>query len=130
MWERVQLALTLLLLAALGALVGLYGAFLVPDRVAGVYWVGVTVTGVGNLALTTGGAWGTGRAAGAVAPTLGWLLAAYVTGTTRPTGGLVVPSSVPDVPGLGTAGSLFLLVGVVAAGAGIGYAVRHRRPQR
>lgn len=127
MWARAQFGATLAVLAALGALTGLYGAFLVPAQVAGYYGLGVAVTVVANLALTTLGAWGTGSTLGAIAPACAWAVVAYLAGSTRPTGGLVVPGGAPGVPGLGTAGSLYLLVGVVAAGIGIGLAPRLKR---
>lgn len=130
MRERLQLGAALVLLAALGALTGLYGAFLVPDRIFGAYGLGVAVTAVANLVLTIGGGWGTGSIFGAISPAVGWVVVALSAGSSSSSGSLIVPGSAPGVPGLGTAGSLYLLVGVVTAGVGIGLVPRLRRGRR
>ena len=110
---------TLVALFLLGAMLGLYGAFLVPTRLLGTYGWALLVAAIGNLATTVGGGWGTRSVAGAVAPGVGWLAVVLVAGFGRPEGDLVIPSSVATQPGLGTTGSLFLLTGVVAAGIGV-----------
>lgn len=122
---RVLNVATLVVLFLLGAMLAVYGAFLVPTRELGVYGWALAVAVVGNLVTTLGGGWGTRTVVGAVAPGAGWLVVTLVAGFSRPEGDLVIPSSVPSSPGLGTTGSLFLVAGVVAAG--IGVALTQRR---
>jgi hypothetical protein len=100
------------LLFALGVLLALYGAFLVPrgPRVGGhVLSVGVLVAVVGNAA---GGLLG-GRAAGrfgGVTVFVGWLIVAFTLTVQRPSGSVVLPGG----GDLAVDALLFLLLGAVA----------------
>ncbi len=120
---RLLTALGLAALFCLGAVLGLWGAFLVPLHLLGAYGWSVGIALVGNLALPVLGAAGTGRLAGAFVPAAGWLVAVGFT-TWSPGGDVILPSSVGGAPGVGDTGSLFPLVGMAAAGLGIVWAQR------
>ncbi|MHB8342463.1 MAG: DUF6113 family protein [Mycobacteriales bacterium] len=103
-----------LLLAALGLLLGVWGAFLVPaGPVVGSATplsIGVAVALVGNpgaawLAVTL-----TRSRAGAMLPLLGWLVAAFPLAMSRPNGSIVLTGG----GSLSLVSLLFLLAGLVA----------------
>jgi hypothetical protein len=103
-------------LFALGVLLGIYGAFLVPSgpRLGGtVLSLGVLIAVVGNVA----GPW-LGRAAagrfGGITPLVGWLLATLALGTARPAGSVILPGG----GDLAVPAWLFLLLGAVAGAVG------------
>lgn len=108
-----------LALLAAGLLIGVFGAFLVPERLFGVPWPGPAVAVVGNLALGFLGGRGTGTRLGAAAPAIGWFAVAILAGMQRPEGDLVIPGSVPAAPALGAAGIAFFVAGAIAAGVGV-----------
>jgi hypothetical protein len=106
------LALAYLLLVALGVLLGLYGAFLVPrgPRVDGhVLSVGVLVAVVGNVCAGLLGGRAAGRFGG-VAVFVGWLITVFTLSIQRASGTVVLPGS----GDLAFAALLFLLLGTVA----------------
>jgi hypothetical protein len=119
-----------LLLIALGVLLAIYGAFLVPrgPRLGGhVLSLGVVIAVVGNLVAGLLG----GRAAGhfgGIGPFAGWLITAFVLSSKRPSGSLVLPGG----GDLGVDALLFLLLGAVAgaiaaaAAGGRGSGLRRR----
>lgn len=119
MRSRALFVATLVVLFLLGGMLAVYGSFLVPTRALGVYGWALAIAIGGNLATTLGGGWGTRSVLGAVTPGAGWLVVTLIAGFSRPEGDLVIPSSVPSAPGLGTTGSLFLVSGIVAAGVGV-----------
>lgn len=129
MRSRALFVATLVVLFLLGGMLAVYGAFLVPTRALGVYGWALAIAIGGNLATTLGGGWGTRSVLGAVMPGAGWLVITLIAGFSRPEGDLVIPSSVPSAPGLGTTGALFLVSGIVAAGVGVAL-VQRRFGQR
>jgi hypothetical protein len=125
--ERVVTACAVLALAVAGALLGVLGAFLVPDRVLGVPGVAVVVAVAGNLAVGGLAAYGLDSRWAAVAPALPWFVVVVVLGSTRPEGDLILPSAVDNDPAVGYVGTAFLIVGAVAAAAAIVLAPVPRR---
>lgn len=114
--EQTWLIATYLVLAALGALLGVLGSFLVPQRLfGGVEGISVLVALAGNLATGLIGGVGTSTRAGAVAPAIGWVLAVGTLTSVAPGGDVVIPGGLPVDPGVPKAGLAFLLVGLVAA---------------
>jgi hypothetical protein len=110
--SRVQpaAAASLALLALLGGLFGLVGAFLVPLRVGG---TPVPVSAIlafgGNVALGLAGARAAGDRLGALPPAAGWFGVVVLASMRGPGGDLVLP---------GTLGSyVFLLAGAVGSAA-------------
>ncbi|HEY2793684.1 MAG TPA: DUF6113 family protein, partial [Micromonosporaceae bacterium] len=86
--------------------------------------VGVLIAIVGNLVLGIGGAWGTGSRVVPAVTGLVWLVVAFVLGTTRPEGDIVVSGS-------GWLGVSYLFLGAGAAAVAIGVGpqgLRRRRP--
>lgn len=110
-----------LALIVLGAVLGIWGAFLVPLRLpGGVEGLSVAIAVVGNLGAGLLGGIGTGTRLGAGLPGLAWLVVAVLAGVSRPEGDLVVPGGLPADPGVGTVGMAFLLLGAVAAAIAVG----------
>jgi hypothetical protein len=102
-------------LAVIGALLGVIGAFLVPARVFGdIEGVSVLLAFVGNAALGMLGGLGTRSLAGAIAPTMGWFVAVGVLTVFGPGGDVVLAGKLPDDPGVVTVGDAFLFVGIVS----------------
>ena len=100
-------------LALLGATLGVYGAFLVPLRLFGgveglADVLGFVATGVTGYL----GALGVGRAAAAVMPGIGWIVAVVALNIARG-GDVVIPGSLATDPGIGIVGTLYLLSGLV-----------------
>jgi hypothetical protein len=106
-------------LLAAGLLLGVLGAFLVPERVFGVPWPGAAVAALGNLALCFLGGRGTRTRLGATAPAVGWFVVAIFASMQRPEGDLVIPGTVPNAPALGYAGLAFFVAGAIAAAVGV-----------
>lgn len=100
-------------LALLGAVLGVYGAFLVPLRLFGdveglADVLGLVATGATGYL----GALGVGRATAAVMPGIGWIVAVVVLNVSRG-GDVVIPGSLATDPGIGHVGTLYLLSGLV-----------------
>lgn len=116
-------------LVALGVMLGVWGAFLVPLRLpGGVEGLAVVIGVVGNFVAGVAGAYGTGRPASAAMPGLGWMLAVLVLGglPLRP-GDVVIPGRLPVDPGVATVGLLFFLGGAAAMVAAVAVATRSSR---
>lgn len=99
-----------LLFAALGVLLGLFGAFVVPlgPRVGGTLLsAGVLVAIAGNVTAARLGVAGLGRWGG-VGPLFGWLIVALALGATRPGGSVVLAGG-----DLSVSSYLFLFGGAV-----------------
>ncbi len=107
-------------LAVLGVLLALWGAFLVPLRLAGVEGLSVVIAVVGNLAVGLLGAVGTGSRLGALLPGAAWLVVAMALAASRPEGDLVIPGQLSTDPGVAVVGTLFLFLGAIAAAAAVG----------
>lgn len=105
--------LLILGLALAGAVLAIYGAFLVPLRVGGAPApVSPVLAVVGNLVLCLGGARAEGSRWGALAGAAGWAATALTLSAARPEGDVIVTG--------GTTGTLFLLLGMLAAAVGVG----------
>ena len=126
--ERVLVAATYVVLALLGAALGLWGAFLVPLRLFGGVEGLADVIGVASTALVGYlAAVGTGRGSAAVVPGIGWLVAVALVGSYSPGGDVVIPGSLGTDPGIGTVGELYLLsglIGILVAGVTAGRRLR------
>lgn len=125
--DQVLLGLTTFTLGVAAALLALIGAFLSPDKpdVLGIpVPIGVVVAVAGNLVLGIGGAWGTQTRLAPAVTGMVWGVVAFVLGTTRPEGDLIVP-------GTGWVGVAYLFLGLIAAAAAVGVGpngLRRRRP--
>ncbi|MDQ6650855.1 MAG: DUF6113 family protein [Actinomycetota bacterium] len=109
-------------LAALGALAGLVGAFLIPLHVGRtVAPVSIVIAVVGNVALALLGARATGSRAGAAVPWVSWLFVAIVLSSAGRGGDIVVTG---DVVGYG-----YLLGGALGGGLAL-VLVRPKPPTR
>jgi hypothetical protein len=117
-------------LLLLGALLGVWGVFLVPLRLpGGVEGLAVVLAGVTNLAAARLGGFGLGTALAAAMPGIGWLLAVLVlNGLPGHQGDVLVPGRLAVDPGIVVVGTGFLLVGAVAAIAGTVWASRSLGP--
>lgn len=115
-------------LLAVGLLLAMFGAFLVPARVVGLPGVSVVIAVGGNLAAGLLGSRGMASRLGAVAPGAGWLTVALLAGIRRPEGDLVTPGQLEADPTVGAVASAFLLAGAVAAAIPVG--LRPRTPPR
>ena len=117
--DRAVLAAGYVLLLVLGAVVGVYGAFLVPLRlVGGVEGLADVLGFAGPLAAGYFGAVGLGVAPAAVFPGIGWIVSILLLGYS-PGGDVVIPGKLGTDPGIGMVGSLYLisgLLGTLAAG--------------
>jgi len=117
--DRAVLAAGYVLLLVLGAVIGVYGAFLVPLRlVGGVEGLADVLGFAGPLAAGYFGAVGLGVAPAAVFPGIGWILSILLLGYS-PGGDVVIPGKLGTDPGIGMVGSLYLisgLLGTLAAG--------------
>ncbi len=111
---------TYVVLLLLGALLGVWGAFLVPLHVGPLLGSSVVIAVVGNLAVGLLGAAGTGSRLGAALPAAGWLVTVLLLGTSRPEGDLVIPGKLQTDPGVATVGTLFVLLGGIAAALAVG----------
>jgi len=113
------LAAGYVLLLVLGAVVGVYGAFLVPLRlVGGVEGLADVLGFAGPLVAGYFGAVGLGVAPAAVFPGIGWIVSILLLGYS-PGGDVVIPGKLGTDPGIGMVGSLYLisgLLGTLAAG--------------
>ncbi len=120
------------LLVALGLLLAIYGAFLVPrgPRAGGhVLSVGVAIALVGNALAGWLGGCAAGRLGG-VSPFAGWLIGVLALSASRPSGSVVLPGSgdlEADVIAFNIVGALSGAV-VAAAMTGRGVTGRRRRP--
>jgi hypothetical protein len=114
---RVLVGATCVVLVAVGAMLALIGAFLIPLRLFGhVEGLAVVIAVAGNLAVGLLAAYGTGTPYAATASTGGWLVvAAYLTFHSH-NGGVVIPGKLGADPGVVVVGTLWLLGGVIAGG--------------
>jgi len=106
------LAAAYVVLLLLGAVLGVFGAFLSPagPRIGGVLLpVGLVVAVVGNLAAGVLGLHSIGTRLGAAAPAIGWLTVVLPMGSTTPAGDLVLTGSLRSIA--------FLLLGSLAGAA-------------
>jgi hypothetical protein len=116
--ERAVLWTTYVVLAAIGVVLGVIEAFLVPLRLFdGVEGLSAVLAVVGNVAVGSFGGIGTGTLAGAAAPIIGWFVAVGALLLIAPGGDVVLVGKLPSDPGVVDAGNAFLFLGILA-GAG------------
>ena len=115
-------------LLLLGAALGIWGAFLVPLRLpGGIEGFSDVLALVGNVAVGFLAGRGARSVPAAAMPGLGWLIAVLVVGSVvQPADEVVIPSKVGSDPGIGTVGTLFMLLGAVGAVGAILLANRDR----
>jgi hypothetical protein len=115
-------------LLLLGAALGIWGAFLVPLRLpGGIEGFSDVLALVGNIAVGFFAARGARSVPAAAMPGLGWLIAVHAVGSfVRPADEVVIPSKIGSDPGIGTVGTLYLLLGAVGAVVAILLANRDR----
>lgn len=117
-------AVTYVLLVVLGVLLAVIGAFIVPVRLFGhIEGLAAVVAIAGNLVVALGAAYGLRSRHAATAPAAGWLLAAMVLVFMAPRGGgVLVPGSLGNDPGVVVVGTIWLLGGVLAFAVAIALA--------
>lgn len=129
--DRRVLVATYVALVLLGAMLGIWGAFLVPLRLpGGIEGLAVLIGLLGPAAAGYFGAIGAGSGPAAVMPGIGWIVAVVVLNYSRG-GDVVVPGKLAVDPGIGVVGSLFFLsglVGTLVAGVLAGRKLRRRPP--
>jgi hypothetical protein len=119
---------TYVVLAAIGALLGLIEAFLVPLRLFnGLEGLAAVLALLGNVAVGTFGGIGTRTTAGAVAPIAGWFAAVAVLALVAPGGDVVLAGKLPADPGVVVVGTAFLFLGVIGGAIALVLTVRYTR---
>ena len=115
-------------LLLLGAALGVWGGFLVPLRLpGGIEGFSDVLAVVGNIAVGFFAARGARSVPAAAMPGIGWLVAVLaVGGIARPADEVVIPAKIGSDPGIGTVGTLYLLLGAVGAVIAILLANRDR----
>jgi hypothetical protein len=108
-WRAVGLVLVGLFLGAVGALVQAYQVHVLSTRVP----LGTIVVLAALVPVARAGAWSMGSRAGALALSLGWLVATLLMGTQTPSGDLVLNS--------GTRQVAYLIGGTVLLSAACGF---------
>jgi hypothetical protein len=126
--DRFPLPAVYTVLLLLGAALGIWGAFLVPLRLpGGIEGFSDVLAIVGNIAVGFFAARGACSVPAAAMPGIGWLVAVLVVGTqARPADEVVIPARLGADPGIGTVGTLYLLLGAVGAVVAILLANRDR----
>jgi hypothetical protein len=127
------LAVTCLVLAAIGVLLATIGAFLVPQRLpGGLEGLAALLALVGNAAVGAFGGIATGSRIAAFAPGVAWFVTAGVLTSVAPGGDVIIPGKLPADPGVVDVGMAFLLLGVAGVALGVvattRYTKRRRRP--
>ena len=126
--DRFPLGAVYAVLLLLGAALGIWGAFLVPLRLpGGIEGLADVLAFVGNVVVGTLAARGARSVPAAAMPGIGWLVAVLAVGTfVRPADEVVIPAKIASDPGIGTVGTLYLLLGAVGAVVAILLANRQR----
>ncbi len=107
----------------LALLNAVYGAFLVPLRIGATHLpVALLLASAGNYGVGLAGGRVLRRPAGAAIPGLLWLVVAFLLGTSRREGDLVIPGD--------WVGVAFLVVGAVASAVAFGRAPGRAGPRR
>jgi hypothetical protein len=127
--EQVPTGAVYAALAVLGAVLGLFGAFLVPQRLpGGVEGFSVLLALVGNAVVGAGATRMSGSVPASVMPGIGWLVALLLTiGYLQPSDEAVIPSALASDPGIGTVGALYLFAGPVGTILAVWWAQRFTR---
>jgi hypothetical protein len=109
---------TYVVLAAIGLVLGVIEAFLVPLRLFnGLEGLSAVLAVVGNVAVGSFGGIGTRTLTGAIAPVVGWFIAVAALLLVAPGGDVVLVGKLPSDPGVVDVGNAFLFLGILA-GAG------------
>lgn len=126
--DRFPLGAVYAVLVLLGAVLGVWGAFLVPLRLpGGVEGLADLIAFGGNLAVGLLAAWGCRTVPAAAMPGLGWLVSVLVFITiVRPGDEVVIPGKIGSDPGIGIVGTLFLFAGATGAVLAVLIAGRRR----
>jgi hypothetical protein len=127
--DRVEALALDVVLIAVGGLLGLFGAFLVPVRLG--HGVEGLAAVVGNLAIGLLGGYGRRSSMGALLPGVGWFLVVAAISVLSPGGDVIIPGSLPVDPGVPYVGYAFLvlgIVGVIAAMSATSLYTRRREP--
>jgi hypothetical protein len=128
--QRVILLATYVVLAAIGVLLGVIEAFLVPLRLFdGVEGLSAVLALLANLMVALLGGIGTRSSAGVVAPVAGWFVAVGVLSVVAPGGDVVLAGKLPADPGVVTVGMAFLIAGVIAGAIALVVTVRYTKRQ-
>jgi hypothetical protein len=123
-----------LALLLLGALLGLWGIFLVPSRLpGGVEGLSVVIAVLGNLGAARLGGFGFATPLAAAMPGLGWLLSVMVLigglpGFAGHADDVLLPGKLPVDPGIPTVGLGWVGGGAIAALAGVLWVAYRVRP--
>lgn len=118
-------------LLLLGALLGVWGLFLVPLRLpGGVEGLSVLLAVAGNLGAARLGGFGFATPLAAAMPGLGWLLAVILLAGGLPSHAqdVLLPGSLPVDPGVVAVGMGWMAGGAVAALAGVLWVAYRVRP--
>jgi hypothetical protein len=106
---------TYAVLAAIGLVLGVIEAFLVPLRLFnGVEGLSAVLAVVGNVAVGSFGGVGTRTLTGAIAPIGGWFVAVGALLLIAPGGDVVLVGKLPADPGVVDVGNAFLFLGILA----------------
>ena len=122
-------------LLLLGALLGVWGLFLVPLRLpGGIEGPSVLIAVVGNLAASRLGGFGFGTPLAAAMPGIGWLVTAMVfvgglPGLPGTVDDVLLPARLPADPGVVTVGYLWGAGGALAALGGVLWVAHLVRPR-
>jgi hypothetical protein len=121
-------------LLLLGALLGLWGLFLVPLRLpGGIEGLAVVVAVVGNVGAAWLGGFGFATPLAAAMPGIGWLVSVALLlgglpGSPAHTSDVLLPGRLPVDPGIVAVGSGWLVGGAVAALGGVLWVAHRLRP--
>lgn len=113
--ERAILLATYVVLAAIGVVLGVIEAFLVPLRLFGdIEGLSAVLAGVGNVAVGSFGGVRTRTLSGAIVPIAGWFVAVAALLLLAPGGDVVLVGKLPADPGVVMVGNAFLFLGILA----------------
>lgn len=126
--DRFPLGAVYAVLLLLGAMLGVWGAFLVPLRLpGGIEGFSDLLALVGNVLVGYIAARLARSVPAAAMPGIGWLLTVLAVGMiARPADEVVIPASLGADPGIGKVGTLYLLLGAVGAVVAVLLANRDR----
>ncbi|MBV9290832.1 MAG: hypothetical protein JO222_00150 [Frankiales bacterium] len=122
--DRFPIGLVYVALVVLGAVLGIWGAFLVPLRLpGGVEGLSVVIAFVGNVAVGLSAAIAARDLPAAAMPGIGWLVAVLLASSvSRPSDEVIIPGRLAGDPGVAVVGILYLLAGLVGALAAVALA--------
>jgi hypothetical protein len=126
--ERSILLATYVALLAVGVLLGVIEAFLVPQRFfGGTEGLSALLAFGGNLAVGLLGGIGTRTWAGCASPLVGWFVATAFVTAFAPGGDVIIPGSLPTDPGVVDVGMACLILGILGGGLAVALTSRYTR---